>query len=106
MLVLADPRGFTRRGPAFYSLFTSTRSGFPCTRTSPGASYLTDADLSHIGDELWKVHNLLGHAVEQLAAERPEDESPSEASQCVSRAFLRVHELGFGLGFPSDRVAA
>jgi len=87
-------------------LFTSTRSGFPCTRTSPGASYLTDADLSHIGDELWKVHNLLGHAVEQLAAERPEDESPSEASQCVSRAFLRVHELGFGLGFPSDRVAA
>jgi hypothetical protein len=55
-----------------------------------------------MGDELWKVHQLLGHAVELLAG----DEQPCDASRCVSRAFLRVHDLGFGLGFPSDRVAA
>jgi hypothetical protein len=67
---------------------------------------LTDADIAHIGSELWKVHNLLGHAMQELAADRPEDESPSEASQCVATAFLRVHELGFGLGYPSDRIAA
>jgi hypothetical protein len=70
--------------------------------SSSNARHLTDADLSHMGDELWKVHQLLGHAVELLAG----DEQPCDASRCVSRAFLRVHDLGFGLGFPSDRVAA
>jgi hypothetical protein len=70
----------------------------------PSPRYLTDADLVHIGDELWKVHNMLGHAVELLAG-RPENER-DDADKCVSRAFLRVHELGFGLGFPSDRVTA